>query len=251
MKLWMKESEMIKPGKWPRHQSDMKEPEWGTVMAFLQARMGSTRLPGKVLMPIMGQSILERAVRRLQAAPVVDAVVVLTTTLPEDDAIECEALKLGVSVYRGSELDVLTRFQEASEKFKPDIIIRATADNPLIDIGSVGRIVQVLHSDLLDLCMEQDLPYGAATEAVRAEALTKVHLLAREARHREHVTLYMKEYPQEFHTAYLKPPGYLRNAGIRLTVDTIEDYRYMNRLIGQLPEGTQPIPLKEYIPFAD
>jgi len=77
-----------------------------------------------------------------------------------------------------------------------------------------------------------------------------VHTIAHEARHREHVTLYMKEYPQKFRTAFIKPPDPLCNSSLRLTVDTIEDFQYMNRLISQLPEGKQPIPLKEYMPIA-
>jgi spore coat polysaccharide biosynthesis protein SpsF len=232
----------------PRGCKDFPGP--GHVMAFLQARMGSKRLPGKVLMPIQGQSILERAVRRLRAASVVDEVAVLTTTLSEDDVIEAESLRLGALVYRGSEFDVLKRFQDAAERFHPDIIIRATADNPLIDIGSVARIVRVLYSDLLDFCMENELPYGAATEAITASTLARVHQRAREARHREHVTLYIKENPFEFASAYLVPPDSLRHSGIRLTVDTPEDFTFVDRLIRKIPEETHPLPLSEYIPLA-
>jgi spore coat polysaccharide biosynthesis protein SpsF len=240
---------MLLQEKW--HSMKKRPPEqWGTILAFLQARMGSTRLPGKVLMQIRGQSILERAIRRLQAASIIDGVVVLTTMMKEDDAIERETLRLGATVYRGSEQDVLLRFKEAADKYNPDIIVRATADNPLIDIGSVERIVQVLYSDMLDFCMERDLPYGSATEAVRTDALHRVHLLAKEAHHREHVTLYMKDNPETFRTAYLKPPDSLRHSEIRLTVDTMEDFRFMEHLIGSLPEGARPLPLKEYIPIA-
>ena len=231
----------------PDNQTNTKQDR---ILAFLQARMGSTRLPGKVLMPIQGQSILERAIRRLQAASVVDGVVVLTTTRREDDAVEQEAARHGARVYRGSELDVLLRFKEAADRYNPEIIIRATADNPLIDIGSVNRIVQVLYSDMLDYCVERDLPYGAATEAVRTEALKKTHLLARENHYREHVTLYIKDHPDSFRIGYLNPPGSLRHSGIRLTVDTMEDFLFMEHLIGQLPEGIQPLPMKEYIPLA-
>jgi spore coat polysaccharide biosynthesis protein SpsF len=219
-------------------------------MAFLQARMGSRRLPGKVLMPIQGQSILERAIRRLRAAAVIDEVAVLTTCLGEDDVIEEEARRLGALVYRGSELDVLERFQEAAEVFRPSIVIRATADNPLIDIGSVERIVRALYSDFLDFCMETDLPYGAATEAITASALAKVHDRAREPRHREHVTLYVKENPAEFMLTYLVPPASLRHSRIRLTVDTPEDFTFVKRLIGKVPEGNHPRPLADYVPLA-
>ncbi len=222
----------------------------GYVIAFLQARMGSTRLPGKVMMQIRGKSILERAILRLRAAPAVVDIAVLTTYLEEDNRIAEEAFRLGALVYRGPEQDVLRRFHEASEEFKPDIIVRATADNPLIDIGSVGRIIHTLRSGDLDYCMEDNLPYGAATEACTAAALAKAHLRAREHRHREHVTLYIKEHPEEFRVDFPKAPESLCSPQIRVTVDTVEDLAFMNRLIGSLPEGNGPIPLKDYLPLA-
>ena len=226
------------------------------VVAFLQARMGSTRLPGKVLMTIQGQSILERAIRRLQAAPIVDAVAVLTTCLSEDDVIVEESHRLGTWVHRGPVQDVLTRFYEASQKFHPDIVIRATADNPLIEIDSIERIIDRLCSDNSDLCMENELPYGTATEAIhgesstRADAITRVHLRAKENHHREHVTLYMKDHPEEFTLSLIAPPNSLRYPQIRLTVDTPADFAFMNQLIRQLPERGGPLPLSDYLPLA-
>lgn len=219
-------------------------------MAFLQARMGSTRLPGKVLMPIQGKSILERAVSRLRASAGIDAVAVLTTSLHEDDCIVEEARRLGALVYRGPGQDVLRRFQEAAEKFKPGIILRATADNPLIEIGSVARIVLALRSTNIDFCMENDLPYGAATEAFTAEALAKTHAMTRDPRHREHVTLHIKENSGEFRVTYLRAPEFVRYPQLRFTVDTPEDLSFMDRLISQVPEGNGPVPLTQYIPFA-
>jgi len=221
-----------------------------SVMAFLQARMGSRRLPGKAMLPIRGQTILERAIRRLRAAPVVDAVAVLTTCLGEDDAVVEEALRLGALVHRGPEQDVLARFYEAGQKFRPDIIIRATADNPLIEIGSLERMVDALYWGGLDWCLENDLPYGAATEAFTAKALNIVHSKAVEVRHREHVTLYIKEHPEEFRVSLLVPPDSLRHPQVRLTVDTAADLAFVDQLIGQLPEGEYPLPLAEYIPLA-
>jgi spore coat polysaccharide biosynthesis protein SpsF len=219
-------------------------------MAFLQARMGSTRLPGKVLMPIQGQSIFERAIRRLRAAPVIDAIAVLTTRLREDDIIVEEARRLGALIYRGPEQDVLSRFYEAAEQFHPDIVVRATADNPLIDIGSIERIIGALRSASLDWCMEKDLPYGAATEALTAAALTRVHFKAGEASYREHVTLYLKEHPEEFCLSLLNPPDALCYPQVRITVDTPDDFLFVDQLISRLPEGEQPLPLSEYLPLA-
>jgi spore coat polysaccharide biosynthesis protein SpsF len=220
------------------------------VMAFLQARMGSTRLPGKVLMHIHGQSILERAIRRLRAAPIVDRVVVLTTCLSQDDAVVEETQKLGAELFRGPVDDVLTRFYAATAKFRPGIIIRATADNPLIEIGSIERIVDALDWGGFDFCMEEGLSYGAATEAVTAEALIRVHKNARDQRHREHVTLYIKEHPEEYRISYLTPPESLQFPKIRLTVDTPEDFAFMEELIGKIPERRNPIPLSEFLPHA-
>ena len=230
----------------------VKIPDEGdqVIMAFLQARMGSSRLPGKVLMPIHGQTILERAIRRLRESPAIHEIAVLTTVSPLDDVIVHEARKLGTLVHRGSEEDVLERFQEASEIFHPGIIIRATADNPLIEIGSLERIVEALKSRNLDWCIEKDLPYGSATEAVTASALEQTHLRAHEPRHREHVTLYIKEHPEEFRIGLLDPPAELRHPGIRLTVDTSQDFEFVNSLIGKKNENAHPLPLTEYIALA-
>jgi spore coat polysaccharide biosynthesis protein SpsF len=177
-------------------------------------------------------------------------VAVLTTCLPQDDCIEEEARRLGAIVYRGPELDVLQRFQEASRKFKPGIIIRATADNPLIDIGSVSRIVHALRLERLDYCMEEGLPYGAATEACTAEALAKSHGMAMDSRHREHVTLHIKENPQAFRVSFLQAPENVRYPQVRVTVDTPEDLAFMEKLLSSVPEENEPIPLSDYIPFA-
>jgi len=220
------------------------------VMAFLQARMGSTRLPGKVLMKMRGHSILERAIRRLQAAPIVNDVAVLTTRRNEDDAIVAECRRLNVRVYRGPDEDVLARFCEASQKFLPDIIIRATADNPLIDIDSIERIVLALCSGGLDYCLEKDLPYGAATEAITVEALARVNTLAKESHHREHVTLYAREHPELFNLGILDPPEFLHHPEIRLTVDTAGDFAFVDQLIRRMPETEHPLPLGEYLPVA-
>lgn len=212
--------------------------------------MGSTRLPGKVLKRIQGKSILERAIWRLRAVPEVHHIAVLTTCLDQDDCIAAEAQRLGALVYRGPEHDVLRRFQEASEFYRPDFIIRATADNPLIDIGSVSRIVRELRSKHLDYCMEMDLPYGAATEVCTARALAKTHAMATEPRHREHVTLHIKEHPEEFRLALLKAPDSVHFPQVRVTVDTPDDLAYMAGLLSHLPEGNTPVPLENYMQFA-
>lgn len=216
-------------------------------LGFLQARMGSTRLPGKVLKPIRGLTILERAIRRLQAASLLDAVVVLTTTREEDDAVAAEARRIGVEAYRGPDLDVLARFCQAADIFKPEVIVRATADNPLIDIGSVDRILHMIKSDGLDYCMEQGLPVGAATEAVTRRALGETDRLGLLPHHREHVTIYIKEHMGDFRTALPVPPDCLRRPDVRITVDTPDDFAFVRDLISRIPEGDAPVPLSDYL----
>ena len=221
-------------------------------LGFLQARMGSTRLPGKVLLRMQGMSILERAIERLLAARSLDGVAVLTTTLDEDTVVAEEASRLGVAFYRGPGRDVLARFRQAAEAFHPEVIVRATADNPLIDIGSVDRIVAALRADDLDYCMERNLPVGAATEAITRAALARVDRLGRMPHHREHVTIYIKEHRDEFRAAFLDPPKELRLPDVRITVDTREDFRFVARLIRRVPDPCPSLPLLSYlesIPF--
>jgi spore coat polysaccharide biosynthesis protein SpsF len=213
--------------------------------------MGSSRLPGKVLLKIKGKTILERVIWRLRAACTVDGVIVLTTTLDEDDAIVLEAERLEAPVHRGPELDVLKRFQQASRRFRPEVIIRATADNPLIDVGSVDRIVRAIRSSGLDFCQENGLPVGGATEAVTAKALEKADLESRDPSHREHVTLYVKEHLEKFRVAFLSPPDALCRPDLRITVDTPADFLFVEDLIGALPEGESPTPLEHYLRIAE
>jgi len=216
-------------------------------LAFLQARMGSTRLPGKVLLRIQGKSILERVVERLCAVRSLDGVVVLTTSLDEDEVVAGEARRLGVEVFRGPDRDVLARFLQAADRFRPDVIIRATADNPLIDIGSVDRILAALRAGGLDYCMERCLPVGAATEAITGAALERVGRLGRLPHHREHVTIYVKEHPEKFRVAFPDPPEALKLRDVRLTVDTPADFVFVENLICSIPETGFPTPLLTYL----
>ncbi len=213
--------------------------------------MGSSRLPGKVLLKIGGRTILERVIRRLRAASTIDEVVVLTTTLDEDDAIALESERLEAPVHRGPVLDVLKRFQQASRRLRPEVVIRATADNPLIDIGSVDRIVRAIRASDLDFCMENSLPVGAATEAITAGALARSDAESRDAAHREHVTLYVKENLAQFRVAFLSPPDALCRPDLRITVDTPEDFLFVEDLILALPEDGLPLPLEHYLRVAE
>jgi spore coat polysaccharide biosynthesis protein SpsF len=218
-------------------------------LAFLQGRMGSTRLPGKAMIRIRGKTILERAVARLEASTRLQGVVVLTTTRDEDAILVEEARRLGAEVFRGPDLDVLARFRQAADLYRPEVIVRATADNPLIDIGSVDRILLRLEEEGLDYCCERGLPIGAATEAITRAALERADLLGLDPHHREHVTIYVKEHLEDFRTAFPDAPGYLNCPDLRITVDTPADLEFVERLIGAIPESDFPVDLREYLRF--
>jgi spore coat polysaccharide biosynthesis protein SpsF len=156
----------------------------------LQARMGSSRLPGKVLARIGSWSILEHCVRRLSPSGL--PIIVATTTRNEDAPIVAEARRLGVSVFRGDEHDVLGRFIAAADEFALTEIVRATADNPLVDGGGPRRVLELLKRVQADHVLESGLPVGTAVEAVRVDALRRAQLLIVDPYDREHVTSFIR-----------------------------------------------------------
>lgn len=160
-------------------------------VAIVQARMGSTRLPGKVLMDIGGETALSRVVRRLSRAKLITEVIIATTESPADDAIVAQAKQLGVRCFRGSEQDVLARYLGAAEEFEAEVIVRVTSDCPLIDPGVADQVLQDFFSARVDFAyndVEQSFPRGLDVEALSREALRRAAKLAERQYEREHVT---------------------------------------------------------------
>lgn len=201
---------------------------------ILQARLGSTRLPGKVLAPIGDKSILAHAVERLLASGF--PVVVATTTNAEDEAIERAARQCGVDVFRGDEQDVLSRFIGAGRAFGFDEIVRATADNPFVDLGAAQRTVRFRQRVGADHVVECGLPVGTAVEAVSLEALERAQALVTDPYDREHVTSFLRR-DQRFRALRAVAPGDIRRPGLRLTVDTPEDLDFIRRVFAGLEPG--------------
>jgi spore coat polysaccharide biosynthesis protein SpsF len=195
----------------------------------LQARIGSQRLPGKALEPIGGCSMLERCLRRLIAGGV-GRVVLATTTLFEDDTLAAIAKRLGVQVFRGDVDDVLGRYAGAAEAFDLDPVVRATADNPAVDIQGPGRVLAALRSSGADFVIEDNLPYGACVEAMTRRALMHAHASADSAHDREHVTSFIKRRTDLFNVVYLPAPAPLARPSLRLSVDTRDDLDWMREL---------------------
>jgi spore coat polysaccharide biosynthesis protein SpsF len=223
----------------------------GKVAVILQARCGSKRLPGKVLEPLAGATLLAHCVSRLQASHV-GPVVVATTTLEADDAIESEAHRLGVTSFRGSCDDVLSRFVGAAESVGAEFVIRATADNPAVDPDSAVRVLERLRSAFADHAVEDGLPYGCTVEAVRTHALRAADARTLDRSDREHVTTYLRRDGSGFKCAIALAPPAVRRPDLRFTVDTPADLAYMRRVLEQAGATVRrAIPLSDLIAVAD
>lgn len=215
------------------------------VAAIIQARMGSTRLPGKVLRLLGNTTVLGHVVRRVQRASNVDAVVVATTNSNRDDAIIEEARRLGAGVYRGSEDDVLSRYRHAAQQVAADVVVRVTADCPLLDPevlqGMVARFLEQRRRgarvDYLSNTLERTFPRGLDVEVFTYEALARADAEARDAAEREHVTPYLYRHPELFRIEQYR--GGLDRSDLRLTLDTPEDWALLEAVFSRLgtPDG--------------
>jgi len=206
-------------------------------VAIVQARMGSTRLPGKVMMTAAGDPLLEHLLMRLRRSKRADDIVVATTELEKDDPVASLAKRLGVNVWRGSEDDVLARYHGAALNASADAIIRVTGDCPLID----PAIVDLVASKFLDSqstidyasnTLERTYPRGLDCEVFSFAALEEAHLKATDPMEREHVTPYIWRRPERFRIAQVTQDRDL--SGHRWTVDTPEDFELVRRLLEAL-----------------
>jgi spore coat polysaccharide biosynthesis protein SpsF len=192
--------------------------------AIVQARMGSTRLPGKVLIDLGGQTVLARVVRRLRRSVLLDDVMVATTHSAGDDAIVSECQRLSVSCFRGSEDDVLDRYFQATQVCQAGVLVRITSDCPLIDPELVDETIRVFHeqrADYVNNTGAHTYPRGLDTEVFSRAALERAWTEARKSYEREHVTPYFYEHSELFRVASADGP--IDFGRYRWTLDTPED----------------------------
>lgn len=220
-----------------------------SAVIVLQARMASSRLPGKVLAPIAGRSILAHCIERLRAARVGE-VIVATTTRAEDEGVAAEAERLHAPVVRGAVDDVLGRFEQAVAGWTGPYVIRATADNPLVDIEGPRRLLALLDAGA-DYCLEEGLPVGTAVEGVRTSALREAARTATVAYDCEHVTPFLRHQRSQFDVRQVKAPPALYRPHLRLTVDTRADLEFVRSLAEQAGADGRLVPLREVIALAD
>lgn len=205
------------------------------VAAIIQARMGSTRLPGKVLKKVLGKTLLEYQIERVLRAHTIDEIIIATTTKKEDDQIVDLCKQLSINYYRGSEQDVLSRYYEAAKEFEVDIIVRLTSDCPLIDPEIIDKTVQVFLTEKFDYVSNSIIrtyPRGMDTEVFSYQGVSEVNENAVKDYEREHVTPYWYEHPDDYRIKVVS--NFTDLSQYRLTVDTKEDFKLISNIISSI-----------------
>lgn len=205
------------------------------IVAIVQARMGSTRLPGKVLSDIAGSTMLARVVNRVRLARRLSTVVVATTMASSDAPILTESDRLGIPAFRGDEQDVLDRYWQAARAHHADIIVRITADCPLIDPDVVDQVVtafQAAQPDYASNVLERTYPRGLDTEVMALATLEQAWRRADQPYQRAHVTPYIYQNPDHFRLLSVKADADYSHH--RWTVDTATDLAFVQTVFERL-----------------
>jgi spore coat polysaccharide biosynthesis protein SpsF (cytidylyltransferase family) len=204
---------------------------------IVQARVSSTRLPGKVLMPLGTHTVIEEVLRRCRAVKEADCVVCAIPDAPEDNDLIAPAKRAGATVWRGSESDVLARYLGAAEFVGAGIVLRVTSDCPLIDPEVCGELLLTRAANHSDYACNNlpppSFPHGLDCEAFTIEALRKADDAANEPSEREHVTPWLRQQPAVQRSSLRGPGG--PAADMRWTLDYPEDYAFFTRLFALLP----------------
>jgi len=211
-------------------------------VAVVQARTGSSRLPGKVLMLLAGRPVLDHVVTRVSAAERIDEVVVATTDLPGDDAISDYCRDRGWTCVRGSESDVLSRYALAVRESGAGIVARVTSDCPLFSPRILDAMLAGFDPDSMDYMStnwpERTFPVGLDCEVMRADALLAIADTATDLYDREHVTPHFYRNPDRYRLAGHRCEPSL--AHLSITLDTSEDYQRLVKLVERHPELANP-----------
>ncbi|OPX88180.1 MAG: 3-deoxy-manno-octulosonate cytidylyltransferase [Pelotomaculum sp. PtaB.Bin104] len=224
------------------------------MVVIIQARMGSTRLPGKVMKDLFGKSVLAHVIERVNQIKSIDDIIIATTTSERDDIVEQEAVNQGVKVFRGSEEDVLDRYYHAAKKYNARSVVRITSDCPLIDPFISDEIINYFQEHEYDLVTnaggdltQRTYPRGLDTEVFSMQMLEEAFNKASEGYQREHVTPYIYEHSKKIYY-YKNSCDYSR---FRWTLDTEEDFMLIREVYKHLYKGKHDFYFKDIIKLFD
>ncbi len=223
------------------------------VIAVISARMSSTRLPGKVLMPLAGEPVLVRIVERVSQSKYIDEIVIATTVNPGDDVVETLCNERGYRCYRGSEEDVLARVYEAAKLCGADIVYRGMGDSPVVDWRIIDQLLEILDKgnfDFVDNEMaEPAYPVGFDATVFTFSALEDGYDEAVDPEIREHVTVHIKINPKRYKIFSVKAEGEMVWPELRLTLDTSEDYQVISAVYDALHSVNNDFSASDAIQF--
>lgn len=222
------------------------------ILAVLQARMSSSRLPGKVLLRVCGKPLLQHQIERVQRCRALGGLVVATSTHPDDDPIEALCESLGVWIYRGSLNDVLDRFVQAARPYQPEWVVRLTGDCPLADPGVIDRVASMASQgdyDYVSSALHPTFPDGLDAECVRHACLEQAGAEAALASEREHVTSYIYARPERFTLGEIRHPVDL--SGLRWTVDEPLDFVFVSQVFERLHPANPAFSMEDVLALLD
>lgn len=207
------------------------------IVATIEARMTSSRLPGKVLMEALGKPMLAYQVERLTAVPSINAIVLATTSNAVDHALDAFAAQNDILCWRGSEDDVMQRVIDAASFAKADVVVEITGDCPLIDPEIVEQVIQTFLSNTAEYVNNvqvRSYPDGMDTQVFRLEVLQRSASMTNDHLDREHVTLHIRNNPGQFSHLNLVAPTSLHWPDLGLTLDEKADYKLLKSIIEKL-----------------
>ena len=221
---------------------------------LIQARMGAERFPGKILKPLAGSHpVLKWVLERSRNAAEAQQVIVATTVEPADDAVALFCREQKVDFFRGSEPNVFERFLKCAQQFELSVIVRVTADCPFLSSETIDTCIKRFRETGCDYLnnsrIKKTYPRGLDVEVFSMEVLQALSKKKLTRDEREHVTLYIYEHPEEFHIETVEAEAELCEPDLRLTLDTMDDYKLMNAVAGQFMEEAFDVDSRRIIRF--
>lgn len=223
------------------------------MVAIIQARLGSTRLQGKVLRPLSGKPLIEHIIKRIQAVNEIDRIVLAIPSAESEKPLERIAEQMGVQCASGPEEDVLERFIQAGDYCNATHIVRVCGDNPLVDTTLMRSLILQHSNTAADytFCSEP-IPLGTGSEVAKLSTLKQIAQKTKQSAYREHVTTYFHDHADSFHIERVPAPPYLRAKNFRLTVDTEKDFHLIDQLYQKFCSPSQSsLDLEEILNFLE
>jgi spore coat polysaccharide biosynthesis protein SpsF len=232
----------------------MSEQRYPKIVCIVEARFASTRLPGKVLLPVLGKPMLALMVERLNRARTVDEIVIATTDKPADDSVALFGRNMGAHIFRGSEDDVLDRVVRAAESRNADIIVEVTGDCPLIDPGIIDKVVGDFlmgGADFVSNILPHTTPRGTDVRVFRCSDLADINRTSSDPADHEHVSLHFWEHPERYRCRNVETDLPEAAAHLRLTVDTEEDLELVRAIYTELYPVDRAFTLADVLQLLD